>query len=86
VLGISLQMNIAPRSAVIPPGTLVNVGMFAATKCRENRILRLVRSPPPGLRGAVDCPLEWSGRPTPEGLPRGIPRSVKCSKTWRRRI
>lgn len=55
MLGISLQMNVAPRSAVFPPGTLVNVGMFAATKCLENRILRLRRSPPPSCARAVDC-------------------------------
>jgi hypothetical protein len=46
VLGISLQMNMAPRSAVSPPGALVNVGMFAVTKCLENRILRASENPP----------------------------------------
>jgi len=52
VLGISLQMNMAPRSAVSPPGSLANVGMFAVTKRLENRILRVWESPPPyGLVG-----------------------------------
>ena len=73
VLGISLQMNIAPRSAVIPPGTLVNVGMFAATKCRENRILRLVTSPPPPNGGQWTAGRSGRGARRRKGCSRGYP-------------
>jgi hypothetical protein len=59
VLGISLQMNMAPRSAVSPPGALANVGMFAVTKCLENRILRASENPPSPGAATAPALLAW---------------------------
>ncbi len=80
VLGISLQMNIAPRSAVSPLGALANVGMFAVTKCLENRILRTSENPP--SPGAATQRLRSWVAPRLATCGGSSTAAVKCRKSW----